>query len=329
MTGKERMLAMLDGRPVDHLPLMPITMMFAADQIGGLLWPVRRGPPRAGRGPDARRRGLRLRLRLLHLRSGPRGGRLRGRSRVLRRPAAGHRRGVTPCWPTRTAGSPQDARPAGRRPDARPGARVRLAQTAGRGRELIEGWVEGPCAEAADLRGINTADARLLRRPGFVRDLFDFVVEMELRFAAAQVEAGADLIGVGDAAASLVGPQNLRGVRLALREEAGRRPCTRRARGSACTSAATLGRILDGMGPLGCDMVDLDFMVPMAEARAAMGPEPGAARQPRPGADRARRHARVDHRALAQCHRRPPVRATSSAPAARSPATRPRRTCKP
>ena len=42
--------------------------------------------------------------------------------------------------------------------------------------------------------------------PAFVRDLFEFVVEMELRFARAQVEAGADLIGVGDAAASLVGP---------------------------------------------------------------------------------------------------------------------------
>jgi hypothetical protein len=27
-------MAHLDGRPVDHLPLMPITMMFACDQIG-------------------------------------------------------------------------------------------------------------------------------------------------------------------------------------------------------------------------------------------------------------------------------------------------------
>ena len=28
MTGRERILAMLEGRPVDRLPLMPITMMF-------------------------------------------------------------------------------------------------------------------------------------------------------------------------------------------------------------------------------------------------------------------------------------------------------------
>ena len=34
MNGYERTLAMLEGRPADCLPLMPITMMFAADAIG-------------------------------------------------------------------------------------------------------------------------------------------------------------------------------------------------------------------------------------------------------------------------------------------------------
>src|SRR5512143_3198820 len=34
MTGRERVLAHLEGRPVDRLPLMPITMMFACDLIG-------------------------------------------------------------------------------------------------------------------------------------------------------------------------------------------------------------------------------------------------------------------------------------------------------
>ena len=34
MNGRERVLALLEGRPVDRLPLMPITMMFAADQMG-------------------------------------------------------------------------------------------------------------------------------------------------------------------------------------------------------------------------------------------------------------------------------------------------------
>ena len=34
MTGRDRILATFDGLRVDSLPLMPITMMFAADQIG-------------------------------------------------------------------------------------------------------------------------------------------------------------------------------------------------------------------------------------------------------------------------------------------------------
>src|SRR5690242_2727056 len=34
MTSRERVLAHLEGHPVDQLPLMPITMMFACDQIG-------------------------------------------------------------------------------------------------------------------------------------------------------------------------------------------------------------------------------------------------------------------------------------------------------
>src|SRR5512133_3055 len=36
MNSRERVLAHLDGQPVDRLPLMPITMMFAADHIGAL-----------------------------------------------------------------------------------------------------------------------------------------------------------------------------------------------------------------------------------------------------------------------------------------------------
>ena len=34
MTGRERVIAMMEGRATDRLPFMPITMMFAADRIG-------------------------------------------------------------------------------------------------------------------------------------------------------------------------------------------------------------------------------------------------------------------------------------------------------
>jgi uroporphyrinogen-III decarboxylase len=34
MNGRERILAMIEGKPVDRLPFMPITMMFASDVLG-------------------------------------------------------------------------------------------------------------------------------------------------------------------------------------------------------------------------------------------------------------------------------------------------------
>lgn len=71
----------------------------------------------------------------------------------------------------------------------------------------ICGWVEGPVAEASDLRGINKLMEDLLLEPEFVCDMMEICVQNGLEFAKAQVEAGADVIGVGDAAASLIGPK--------------------------------------------------------------------------------------------------------------------------
>lgn len=136
---------------------------------------------------------------------------------------------------------------------------------------LVEGWIEGPIAEAADLRGINTLMMDFFDDPQFVRDLFAFVVEMELRFARAQLEAGADLIGIGDAAASLVGPQIYEEFVWPYEKQLvdGIHQMGGRTRLHICGNTR---KILAGMGRLGCHVVDLDFLAPMAEGRAAMGP---------------------------------------------------------
>ena len=34
MNGRERFFALMQGKPVDRLPVMPITMLFAAEQVG-------------------------------------------------------------------------------------------------------------------------------------------------------------------------------------------------------------------------------------------------------------------------------------------------------
>jgi len=138
--------------------------------------------------------------------------------------------------------------------------------------KLIEGWVEGPMAESADLRGINTLMLDFFDDPGFVHELFDFTLELGLRFARAQIEAGADLIGVGDAAASLVGPEIynefVRSYEAKLVE--GIHAAGGLVRLHICGRTA---QILEPMGRLGCDIVDIDFLTPMAAARSQMGPD--------------------------------------------------------
>jgi MtaA/CmuA family methyltransferase len=137
--------------------------------------------------------------------------------------------------------------------------------------KLIEGWVEGPCAEAADLRGINALMLDFFDDPTFVLDLFEFVVEMELRFARAQIEAGADSIGVGDAAASLVGPEIYERFIWPYEKKLvdGIRAMGARVRLHICGNITPL---LKKIGDLHCDIVDLDSMVSIAQARRAMGP---------------------------------------------------------
>jgi MtaA/CmuA family methyltransferase len=159
---------------------------------------------------------------------------------------------------------------AGRRMSNRLSAVALLAERA-RGELLIEGWVEGPCAEAADLRGLSRLMMDFYDEPDFVNDLLDFAADVGISFALAQVEAGAEIIGVGDAASSLIGPGLFRDFVL----ERHRRYV------DAIHGAGALARLhicgnsgvlLPMTKDLGYDVVDLDSMVDLGEARSAAGP---------------------------------------------------------
>lgn len=137
---------------------------------------------------------------------------------------------------------------------------------------LVEGWVEGPCAEGSDLRGINTMMLDFFDDPAFVTDLFALLTENAIRFARVQVQAGADLIGVGDAAASLVGPeiyeQFIFPQEKRLIDAIHALGCPVRLH--ICGNITDL---LPKIGELGADILDLDGMVSVAQARAVCGPK--------------------------------------------------------
>lgn len=272
MKGRERILEHLAGRPVDRLPLMPITMMFAARRSGAryLDYCTDYRVLAEGQVRIAEEFGFDY----VNTMSDP------------AREAADCGAAVQYFDSQPVALVEEQARLADKlqlkglhQPDPLGGGRMHNGiKTVARLRErvgsdlLVEGWVEGPMAEAADLRGINTLMTDFYDDPPFVRDLFAFVVELGLRFAREQIAAGADLIGVGDAAASLVGPAIYQEFIWPYEKQLidGIRALGAMARLHICgDTRAHLG----GMGRLGCAVVDLDYPVPVAMARKQMGPD--------------------------------------------------------
>ncbi len=272
MNSRERVFAMIEGRPVDRLPLMPITMMFAADQAGvkygayaadyrvladaQLRTAEKFGFDYVSAISDPAREPADLGAAVEYFDDQP--------------PALVEDRALLADKAALARLKPPDSLGGGRMHD-RVRAVALLEERASRNL-VVEGWVEGPCAEAADLRGINTLMLDFHDDPAFVRDLFEFAIAMELEFARAQVEAGADLIGVGDAAASLVGPKlyNEFVQPCEVRLVEGLHALGARVRLHICGNTR---RILEGMGRAGADIVDLDYFSPLALARAAMGPD--------------------------------------------------------
>jgi len=271
MNSRERVLTHLAGRPVDHLPVMPITMMFATDLIGQPY----------GRYARDHRVLVEAQLRVAET---------FGLDYVscISDPAreAADCGAVVQYYDNQPPAIVEDqARLADKTalaglkvPDPLGGGRMHdrvqaaaLFREKVGGERLIEGWIEGPCAEAADLRGINNLMLDFYDDPPFVRDLFAFIVEMELRFATAQVDAGVDLMGVGDAAASLVGPHVYEEFVWPYEKRLvdGLRAMGTKVRLHICGNTRA---ILAGMGRLGCDIVDLDYPSPLSEGRTAMGP---------------------------------------------------------
>ena len=133
----------------------------------------------------------------------------------------------------------------------------------------ILGWVEGPAAEAADLRGAANFLMDLAVDPAYVCELMDRCVEVGIAFAKAQLDAGADTIGVGDAIASQMSPAMFE--RLVFPREQrlfqGIHDAGGLIRLHICGDTTHL---LPHFARLDVDVCDLDWQVDMAAARQAM-----------------------------------------------------------
>lgn len=68
----------------------------------------------------------------------------------------------------------------------------------------VIGWIEGPLAEACDLAGVENMMMQLMIDPDFTNRLMDKCMITAKDFAKAQIEAGCEIIGMGDAVCSQI-----------------------------------------------------------------------------------------------------------------------------
>jgi uroporphyrinogen decarboxylase len=142
---------------------------------------------------------------------------------------------------------------------------IRLFREQAGGEIPIMGWVEGALAEASDLRSMYLTMTDLVSRPEWLTELLETCAEVGIAFARAQVEAGADIIGLGDAVCSQISPKMYRQFALPYEQRifAAVHEMGAVARLHICGNTT---RLLPDMLQSGADIIDLDWMVDIEKA---------------------------------------------------------------
>ncbi|HBU11977.1 MAG TPA: uroporphyrinogen decarboxylase [Clostridiales bacterium] len=138
-----------------------------------------------------------------------------------------------------------------------------------KGKIPIVGWVEGPFAELCDLAGVGELMMALMDEPEAVHAALRACFKQAEAFALAQVREGADIIGIGDAAASLIGPANYRAFALPYERDL----IEQIHRAGALAKLHICGditSILADVANTGADIVDCDWMVDLSKAAALL-----------------------------------------------------------
>jgi len=204
MTHRQRFTAALDGAPLDRLPVFPLLMFLAADRAG-LTY---RQYVTDGRALAEAQLLVQEQFDLDAITvcsdafrvPADLGGDMaypEEQTPYLRQPL------VTAETDLGKLGHPDPTAKGSRMAD-RLLAVTELARAVG-GQVPVVGWVEMPFAEACSLCGLTRFMLLLMDEPARAHQVLAHAAAINIEFALAQLQAGADIIGAGDAAASLIG----------------------------------------------------------------------------------------------------------------------------
>jgi MtaA/CmuA family methyltransferase len=274
MTSIERIHAALEGRPVDRLPAQPMVMMFAAKHAGMEFIDYTKDGRKMAEAQLRVAEDFGLDCLLTCSDPAREVIDIDGEGSVDwfsdQGPAINESRAaLTDKLKLKGWKVPDPWKP-GRMFD-RINAITIMREKAGKGMSIV-GWVEGPLALGAELRGLNNVMVDFIDDPAFVRDLLDFTAETAIQYAFAQIAAGVDTIGMSDAAASLIGPPLYREF-LVKRQERVLSAIKAKhpeilTRLHMCGNTTSL---FDQMKTLPVDIYEIDFAAKFSEARGGIG----------------------------------------------------------
>jgi MtaA/CmuA family methyltransferase len=267
MTSRQRFLAALNGQPTDRVPLFPLLMFLAADRAGITY----RQFATSGTALAEAQLLVQERFNLDAITACSDAFRISadlGGEMAYPEDKPPHL-----IAPLVTAATDLDGlgRPDPTGPKTRMGDRVRAVAQMARavsGRVALLGWIDMPFAEACSVCGV--AEFMLLMKdaPARAHRVLDYLAGLVIDFALAQVEAGADMIGAGDAAASLISPSMY--AEFALPYE--QRVCQAIHDAGSLVKLHVCGNtthLLDQMATSGADLFNVDHLVSLESARDA------------------------------------------------------------
>jgi MtaA/CmuA family methyltransferase len=144
-----------------------------------------------------------------------------------------------------------------------------LRKQLGNGVPVI-GWIEGPLAESCDLAGVSEILLKIYMEPDFINRLSDKIMQTAKDFARAQVEAGCDIIGVGDAICSQVDVENYREFVKEKHQELFEYIHSLGAK-VKLHICGNITHLLEDIRDVKPDIVDIDWMVSMQDAFDKLG----------------------------------------------------------
>lgn len=269
MNSKGRCLASLRGDPVDRTPVFPL-LMFFAQQRAGITY---REYATNGRALAAAQLNIRERFTVDAVTicsdafrvTADLGGEM---AYPEDRPPFATRPLVTDEADLKRLGRPDPLTRGSRMADRVEATRL-VAE--GVGDEcLVLGWVDMPFAEACSICGVAEFMLMLVDQPSLAHRLLNFLTDVVTDFGLAQLEAGAVMIGSGDAAASLISPDHYREFALPYEQ----RVIDRIHEAGGLVKLHICGNtthLLGDMARSGADLYNVDHLVPFASACEVYG----------------------------------------------------------